>query len=176
LITTHIRGKAKSIGNLKMRIRTGSLEMMASSPGLTPCLANSLAAYPCAQEASSSDQAAIGGGTCSIEGTQGEGRGTYRRDTAAEDDVLEVPSHHPTRRQAAGRNDTIAKGADRRVEAGIEWNGRVGGQGEDRSRSLSLYTLPASPCFAGEKKKAGPAFRALPSPIGPASRFVLMRA
>lgn len=44
-----------------------------------------------------------GGGTCSIEGTQGEGRGTYRRDTAAEDDVLEVPSHHPTRRQAAGR-------------------------------------------------------------------------
>lgn len=84
---------------------------------------------------------------------------------------------HAGRRQAAGRNDTIAKGADRRVEAGIEWNGRVGGQGEDRSRSLSLYTLPASPCFAGKKiKKARPAFRALPSPIGPAGRFVLMRA
>ena len=29
------------------RTRTASLEMMASSPGWTPCLANSRAAYPC---------------------------------------------------------------------------------------------------------------------------------
>ena len=29
------------------REHTASLEMMASSPGLTPCLANSRAAYPC---------------------------------------------------------------------------------------------------------------------------------
>lgn len=29
------------------KILTASLEIIASSPGLTPCLANSLAAYPC---------------------------------------------------------------------------------------------------------------------------------
>jgi hypothetical protein len=29
---------------------TDSLEMMASSPGLTPCLANSRAAYPCTNQ------------------------------------------------------------------------------------------------------------------------------
>lgn len=43
--STHLEDKQKF-----MAVHTASLEMIASSPGLTPCFENSRAAYPCKQK------------------------------------------------------------------------------------------------------------------------------
>jgi hypothetical protein len=96
---------------------------------------------------------------------------TYRRDAAAEDDVLEVPGHPHDQASRLKRNETIAKDADRRRRSsrgrrrrrspGGSGNGMDGKSRRTRRRPRSLahflYTLPASPVLS---------CLPFPSPIG----------
>jgi hypothetical protein len=71
---------------------TASLEMMASSPGCTPCFTNSRAAYPCNSIAVRLRDPEIRrrGYHQKLQKKESARARTYPRDPAAEDDVLEV--------------------------------------------------------------------------------------